>query len=147
MPKSFSSAVRDLILGLLTKESVQRLGANGAAEVKKHPFFKKLNWENLAKRKITAPFIPKIVNDLDTSNFSDEFTNMIPADSPAVVPLKSENIFRGYTYVAPSILFSENQITQDFLKPSLEGRPIDKHICLAAQFKVSNELWASGGIF
>ena len=137
IPKSFSHDVKDLILRLLTKDPMSRMGATGAAEIKKHPFFRKLNWDDLAERKVKAPFAPKIHNELDTSNFSDEFTNMVPADSPAVVPLKSENIFRGYTYVAPSILFSENQITQDFLKPSLEDRPADRHICLAAQFKNS----------
>ncbi|ELU01154.1 hypothetical protein CAPTEDRAFT_1743 [Capitella teleta] len=137
IPKHFSPAVKDLILRLLTKDSAQRLGAKGAHQVKGHTFFKGFKWDDLAIKKTSAPFVPKIVNEMDTSNFSDEFTNMIPADSPAVVPLKSENIFRGYSYVAPSILFSENQITQDFLEPSLEGRPIDQHICLAAQFKNS----------
>ena len=98
-----------------------------------------MNWKDLANKKVPAPFRPIIHSDLDTSNFSDEFTTMVAADSPAVVPLQSEkaNIFKGYSYVAPSILFSENQITQDFLKPSTEHRPEDVHICLASQFKNS----------
>ena len=54
----------------------------------------KIKWEDLAVRKVPAPFRPKIRNELDTSNFSDEFTNMLAADSPAVVPIDAEKIFK-----------------------------------------------------
>lgn len=40
IPKSFSPEVTDFILRLLTKEPEKRLGAGGAEEVKKHPFFR-----------------------------------------------------------------------------------------------------------
>lgn len=35
----------------------KRLGANGAAEIKKHPWFKGIDWANL--RKMQAPIIPE----------------------------------------------------------------------------------------
>jgi len=35
-----------------------RLGLIGAAEIKKHPYFKGLDWENV--RKIKPPFIPNV---------------------------------------------------------------------------------------
>lgn len=38
--------------------------------------------------------MPKIKNEMDVSNFSDEFTNMAVTDSPAVVPLQSDKIFK-----------------------------------------------------
>ena len=64
----------------------------------------KLKWDELAARKIAAPFKPKIKNEMDTSNFSDEFTTMVPADSPAVVPLDGEKIFkvRAFVLLLPS---------------------------------------------
>lgn len=43
---------------------------------------------------------------------------MPPTDSPAVVPPNYDKIFKGYSYVAPSILFSKNVISDDILKPS-----------------------------
>ena len=46
------------------------------------------------------------------------------------------SLFQGYSYIAPSILFSENQITVDLLRPSLENRPEHAHVCMASQFKV-----------
>lgn len=55
--------------------------------------------------------------ELDVSNFSEEFTQMPPTDSPAVVPPNYDKIFKGYSYVAPSVLFTKNVISDDLLKP------------------------------
>jgi ribosomal protein S6 kinase alpha-5 len=38
---------------------------------------------------------------LDVSNFSDEFTRMIPADSPAIVPPNFDKIFKARTSFWP----------------------------------------------
>ncbi len=40
----------------LTKEN--RLGYNGADEIKNHPFFKNIDFKNLSK--VTPPFIPEV---------------------------------------------------------------------------------------
>ena len=53
-----------------------------------------MNWDDLADKRIPAPFVPKIKGELDVSNFSDEFTTMVPADSPAIVPVNSEKLFK-----------------------------------------------------
>lgn len=53
-----------------------------------------INWDDLANKKLAAPFVPKIKNEMDVSNFSDEFTNMAVNDSPAIVPLQSDKIFK-----------------------------------------------------
>jgi Protein kinase C terminal domain. len=53
-----------------------------------------IDWDDLATKRIPAPFVPKISNELDVSNFSDEFTKMIPADSPAIVPPNFDKIFK-----------------------------------------------------
>lgn len=115
IPDDLSLEVREFIQRLLVKNPRKRLGGgpSDALELKKHNFFKGLDWERLAKKQIPAPFIPKISSELDVSNFAEEFTAMIPADSPAVVPPNVDKIFKGYSYVAPSILFSENTISED----------------------------------
>ena len=61
----------DLINKLLTIDPEQRLGANGAAEVKAHPFFNGVNWGTLLEQE--AVFIPKVKNDSDTSYFDGSF--------------------------------------------------------------------------
>jgi len=43
-----SYEVLDLMKKLLTYDHKTRLGFNGAEEIKKHPFFKNLNWEKLS---------------------------------------------------------------------------------------------------
>ncbi len=113
MPRFFSKHAKDFILKLLNKAPSKRLGAAGANEVKSHPFFEGIKWDDLLKKKIPAPFKPNICNELDTTNFADEFTKQVPADSPALVPTSTngENLFRGYSYVAPSIIYSSNAIT------------------------------------
>lgn len=53
-----------------------------------------LNWMDLLQKKIKPPFVPKIRNELDTSNFAEEFTKMAPTDSPAIVPPNFDKIFK-----------------------------------------------------
>ncbi len=77
-----------------------------------------MSWMDLATKKIPAPFVPKIRDELDVSNFAEEFTKMTPADSPAIVPPNYDKIFKGYSYVAPSVLFGANVISEDILRPS-----------------------------
>ena len=44
-----------------------RLGTNGADEIKKHPFFKGVDWKNITNSK--APFIPEVSSDFDSKYF------------------------------------------------------------------------------
>ena len=60
-------AARDLILGLLERNPVDRLGSGGAAEVQKHPFYQNISWDELIMHK--AEFIPYLDSEEDTSYF------------------------------------------------------------------------------
>nr|PNR28567.1 hypothetical protein PHYPA_029159 [Physcomitrium patens] len=71
VPEYMSYEAQDLIDRLLTEDPTERLGANGAAEVKAHPFFKDINWETLARQK--AAFIPSPDGAHDTSYFSSRY--------------------------------------------------------------------------
>jgi serine/threonine kinase 38 len=42
----------------LISPSESRLGVNGAGDIKKHPFFRGLDWDNI--RNIKAPFLPDV---------------------------------------------------------------------------------------
>lgn len=55
-----SPEAKDLICQLLNKDFMHRLGANGAEEIKKHPFFAKICWETIKTEKPLA--MPKITN-------------------------------------------------------------------------------------
>ncbi|KAJ8706132.1 hypothetical protein PYW07_010909 [Mythimna separata] len=112
VPPDVSPEVQDFIRKLLVKDPRRRLGGgeHDAEELKRHPFFQNLDWDAVARRKIPAPFVPVLTHAADTCNFADEFTRMPPTDSPAQAPKHHDKLFLGYSYVAPSILFSENVI-------------------------------------
>ncbi|XP_034948396.1 ribosomal protein S6 kinase alpha-5-like isoform X2 [Chelonus insularis] len=148
IPNHLSSSVRSFISKLLIKDPRQRLGGGprDAKELKEHHFFKKaypaFSWEALEKRQVPPPFVPRIAHELDTSNFSDEFTKMVAADSPAVVPPNYDKIFRGYSYVAPSVLFGDNLISEEIFKeattPTQEPNRPSTCDVLASRFEESS---------
>ncbi|GFP88277.1 probable serine/threonine protein kinase ire [Phtheirospermum japonicum] len=70
---------------LLIENPVQRLGATGSGEVKRHPYFKDINWNNLSMQK--AAFIPS-ADAHDTSYFMSRY----------IWNLEEENIHGGSDY-------------------------------------------------
>ena len=71
---NISSEAYDLLTRLIADPEV-RLGKNGVDEIKSHPFFKNVDWNNIRTSK--APYIPKLKSDIDTSNFEkfEEISN------------------------------------------------------------------------
>lgn len=71
---SFESTV--LMRRLLRKDPAKRLGAGprDAQDVKKHSFFKPIDFDRLYNRKLLPPFVPNVVFNEDVSNFDYEFT-------------------------------------------------------------------------
>ncbi|KAJ2907732.1 hypothetical protein GGI21_003592 [Coemansia aciculifera] len=77
-PPYMTPYARDLIIRLLRKKPEQRLGygANGIDNIKKHGFFRKVDWEKLEKdhSSLTPPIVPVLNGDGDFSNFDSDFT-------------------------------------------------------------------------
>jgi hypothetical protein len=90
---------------LLTRDPSKRLGSGSdAVEIKKHPFFKDIDWEKLYQKKIDPPFKPNIGKDgtTDSSNFDTEFTKL-PVESNSLENQESgftalDMDFGGFTY-------------------------------------------------
>ena len=77
-PKKFnvSDDAKDLLRKLLIKKQNERFGINGGfEEIKKHPFFKDIDFKALEEKKIDAPFKPVLESNIDVTNFDDEFTS------------------------------------------------------------------------
>ena len=72
-----SAEARDLIRGLLMRDPAQRLGsrAGGVDEIKRHAFFRGLDWEALERREIEPPFKPTVASETDITNFDSTFTS------------------------------------------------------------------------
>jgi hypothetical protein len=61
LPQGWSPAARDLINGLLQRKEENRLGIKGVQTVKSHPWFKDVDWNDIADKRITAPYLPTSV--------------------------------------------------------------------------------------
>uniref|UniRef100_A0A8H7NFD3 AGC-kinase C-terminal domain-containing protein n=2 Tax=Clonostachys TaxID=110564 RepID=A0A8H7NFD3_BIOOC len=103
-PEIVPPAARDLLTRLLNRDPAQRLGANGSAEIKAHPFFHAIDWKKLLQRKYEPTFKPNVIDALDTANFDPEFTSEPAQDSYVDDPVLSQtmqNQFAGFSYSRP----------------------------------------------
>ena len=79
-----SEDAKNIISKFLEKDPGTRLGRQGLDEIKKHPFFSGINFDDLNKKKIKPPFRPnfsKEEQDL-TNNFDEEYLKLDISDSP-----------------------------------------------------------------
>ncbi|MCQ2818056.1 MAG: hypothetical protein MJ252_12390, partial [archaeon] len=92
-----SNEAKNLILRFVTYPQ-SRLGINGVEEIKAHPFFKGIDWDNIRNTK--APFIPDLKNDWDTKYF-DQFEEEEPFYPPIVKKKdkrRKDANYPGYTF-------------------------------------------------
>jgi protein-serine/threonine kinase len=109
---------RNFVKGLLNRNPRHRLGATlDAKELKSHPFFNDVDWNELLRKNVIPPFKPTLSSETDTSNFDPEFTNapMSQSLNARAAALASGNLaastplspgmqanFRGFTFVDES---------------------------------------------
>ncbi|KAJ3522128.1 hypothetical protein NMY22_g12025 [Coprinellus aureogranulatus] len=89
---------------LLTRDPQRRLGSGkeDAAEIKRQPFFRDVNWDDVFHKRIPPPYLPTISGSADTSNFDEEFTREQPTLTPVHGQLSSrdQQEFEGFSWVA-----------------------------------------------
>ncbi|KAK7469411.1 Serine/threonine kinase [Stygiomarasmius scandens] len=89
---------------LLTRDPTRRLGSTkeDAEEIKRQPFFKDVNWDDVLNKRIPPPYFPTINGSADTSNFDEEFTREQPTLTPVHGQLsaRDQSEFNGFSYVA-----------------------------------------------
>ena len=94
---NLSPEAESFILRMVSQPE-SRLGVHGVEEIKKHPFFKGIDWNNM--RKMKAPFIPELKNDYDTHYF-DSFQEQEPFYPPinAMKGKQRKDVnYAGYTF-------------------------------------------------
>ena len=76
-------------------------GTDGAEKLKRHIFFKGIDWNALFRKEITPPFVPTLApsDPEDAHYFDQEFTKRTPRDSPAIPASAGANrLFRGFSF-------------------------------------------------
>jgi hypothetical protein len=60
LPIGWDPSVGSFASELLMRKAQQRLGVNGPAEIKAHPWLSSIDWSVLRSKKLKAPFIPSV---------------------------------------------------------------------------------------
>ncbi|GMI72460.1 ARABIDOPSIS THALIANA PROTEIN KINASE 2, ARABIDOPSIS THALIANA SERINE/THREONINE PROTEIN KINASE 2 [Hibiscus trionum] len=112
LPAFLSSEAHSILKGLLQKEASKRLGSGqgGSEEIKRHKWFKSINWKKLDAREIRPSFLPEVAGNQCIANFDECWTNMAVHDSPVASPNFGENPFKGFTYVRPAASFLNRNV-------------------------------------
>ncbi|GAB4833137.1 Serine/threonine-protein kinase AtPK2/AtPK19 [Ancistrocladus abbreviatus] len=108
LPTFLTSEAHSLLKGLLQKDPSKRLGSGptGSEEVKRHKWFKPINWRKLEAREIQPSFRPEVAGKHCIANFEKHWTDMPVVDSPAASPNgDGKLIFKDFTYVRPAASF------------------------------------------
>ncbi|XVF65963.1 hypothetical protein PTKIN_Ptkin09bG0293000 [Pterospermum kingtungense] len=102
LPTFLSAEAHSLLKGLLQKDASKRLGsgATGSDEIKRHKWFKAINWKKLEAREIKPGFRPQVAGKHCIANFDKRWTDMplsfSPASSPRTNVIKP---FIDFTYI------------------------------------------------
>jgi serine/threonine protein kinase len=96
-PPFMSPEAADLCAKLLIREPTARLGYNGGAEIKAHPFFRGLDWDKLDARELPPPWKPLVKDSADTRNIASEFVN----EPAGVTPSPAGSKLRDMTGATP----------------------------------------------
>uniref|UniRef100_A0AAY4E5C8 protein kinase C n=1 Tax=Denticeps clupeoides TaxID=299321 RepID=A0AAY4E5C8_9TELE len=105
-PRFLSTEAISIMRRLLRRNPERRLGAGerDAEEVKKHPFFRNMDWAGLLAKKVRPPFVPTIKGREDVSNFDEEFTSeapiLTPPREPRVLTANEQELFGDFDYIA-----------------------------------------------
>ncbi len=104
IPSFVGDDAKDLILKLTVINPKERLGAKNEDDIKNHPFFGGLNFDDVLNKKITPPFIPNVENEIDLRYFDKQFTKNKIDDSSMMnesnLNYSDQNIemFEGFSY-------------------------------------------------
>ncbi|KEY72580.1 hypothetical protein S7711_05649 [Stachybotrys chartarum IBT 7711] len=116
LPYFLSPDAKDLLTRLLRKDPNKRLGAvmpKDLQTLKKHRFFRKIDWKKLAAREVEPPIQPMITDPELAENFLPEFTELSLSPVMTAKDLwpsgaAKDDVFGGFSFVASSSLLESN---------------------------------------
>ncbi|RLN53177.1 hypothetical protein BBJ29_001714 [Phytophthora kernoviae] len=113
LPKWLGSETHSILKQLLERNVDKRLGSGkstmfqvkGVQAIKKHAFFKGIDWHLLEEKKVQPPILPNVMSNTDTTYFSEEFTTQAVGrrsriDSNSTSGGDSKKLFARFSWVA-----------------------------------------------
>eukprot|EP01017_Pseudomicrothorax_dubius_P008362 TRINITY_DN12744_c0_g2_i1.p1 TRINITY_DN12744_c0_g2~~TRINITY_DN12744_c0_g2_i1.p1 ORF type:complete len:363 (+),score=45.11 TRINITY_DN12744_c0_g2_i1:89-1177(+) len=107
VPTDWTPAVIDFINKTIRRRPETRLGAGGAGELKRHPWFRGFDWRRLARGAMPGPFVPNCQID----NFDAKFVNRVGVASKHKEQIQEnklllrrdsvQNLFLDYGFLRP----------------------------------------------
>jgi len=99
-PGYITAVSKSFLQSMLNRDPEKRLGggATDGEEVKRHPFFKNLDWMKLDARKIEPPFKPVLKDEHDVKYFEKEFVAQPVVNSEVGEGGREIGHFDGFTY-------------------------------------------------
>ena len=93
-PRHFETHARDLIRKLLTADRTKRIGnlKNGAEDIKKHKWYRGLNWAALYNKQMDAYIVPECRSADDTSQY-DTYADSVEESGPLLNASKDMELF------------------------------------------------------
>jgi len=96
---------RSILLGLLERDPAKRLA--DPKQIKKHPYFARIDWDQLLRKEIPVPFIPPVKGQTDTSMVDPTFTSERitihdPTTSSSHISAENQKKFEGFTFIPES---------------------------------------------
>lgn len=72
-PSTFPKEAKSLVKHLLVADLTKRYGnlKKGVRDIKHHRWFKSFDWKESLALKLNPPYVPKVKNNGDTSNYSE----------------------------------------------------------------------------
>ncbi|ODM19140.1 hypothetical protein SI65_05757 [Aspergillus cristatus] len=120
LPYFLGPDAKDLLTRLMRKEPSKRLGYHMPKDlqtIKKHRFFRKIDWKALESREVPAPISPVVTDPALAENFSADFTNLplntgsgidergsMPTGTGGRAEGMESDPFGGFSFVASSSL-------------------------------------------
>ena len=114
IPRSLSVRAQNILRAFLKKDPSERLGCDpdkGFLEIKRHDFFRGIDWDQMERRQVKPPYTPPTTSDRDLAHFDDMFTKQNVCFTPDNMDLLSkldQSEFEGFEYVNPLLMSVED---------------------------------------
>jgi serine/threonine protein kinase len=90
--EDFSPEVNELISLLLCQDQDKRIGAGSVDEIKRHPWFTGIDWDDLDS--LPPSFVPQLASEMDTRYFSKRYDFLEEDERDIVEDIKASKLLK-----------------------------------------------------